>query len=132
LRHRCSTVRLAPPAAPGVPRQAPGSAPRGRAEWLCRVAQPPTQAPDGRGAGGTRPQTAIGCARAWPLGHAPHPASVSPRGTPGPPSPHGAPTRPGRPALPNAAPMESPNGRRAGADRGAAPAQPGVDRGRTR
>ena len=49
-------------------------------------------------------------------------------GTAGQPPPHWARARPGRPALQNAARMQSADDRRAGPDGGPKPAQPGVDR----
>src|SRR5215472_13030918 len=127
LRTSCRQVRLDAPAARRVQGASPVATPGGLAQWRLRVAQPPTPGPSGRCSGGAKHKTAVLCPRAWHLRHAPAQALVGASRTAGEPSPPW--TLPGarRLALQDPAHMQSAEDRRAGADGGAAAAEPSVD-----
>ena len=74
-RHSCRAGRLAAPAAGRVHGASQVSAPGGRAPGRRRVAQPPPQGASAGRSGGARPNTALWCAGAGPLRHAPYQAS---------------------------------------------------------
>src|SRR5919199_4228673 len=97
----------------------------GLAQWLLRVAWSPTSHSGGRRPAGADHSAALVCPRTWHLRHTPDHASLSQRGTTSQPPSHWALTGASGLALPNAAQMQSAYRRRAGADGGTEPTQPG-------
>src|SRR5262245_23630425 len=108
------------------------AAPGRLAQWLRRVAQPPTACAHGSGPAGAGPRAALLCPGAWDLWDPPEPVPGRARGLPGPPPSAWAWAGPRRATRPNAAEMPSASCLGASADGRAESAAPGVYGARTR